>query len=111
MSCLTQKPVITIALPRMTSVDTQGNGEVMSDAGTVYRAHRPALIFLTGLSGSGKSTLASGLEQGLRDSGLRATVIDGDVLRAGPCRDLGFSDADRRENIRRATELALTQAD
>src|SRR5437868_6243910 len=110
MSCLSQKPHGPSVLARKVSVNRRGNGDSMSNAGTVYRGHRAALIFLTGLSGSGKSTLASGLEQRLRDGGLRATVIDGDILRAGPCKDLGFSDADRRENIRRATELALIQA-
>jgi bifunctional enzyme CysN/CysC len=73
--------------------------------------HRPAMLFLTGLSGSGKSTLATGLEQKLRAAHVLATVVDGDRLRAGLCRDLGFSSEDRHENIRRATELALHLAD
>jgi adenylyl-sulfate kinase len=83
----------------------------MSNTDRVYREHRPAVIFLTGLSGAGKSTLATGLEQRLRQDGVLTSVVDGDVLRAGLSSNLGFSDADRRENIRRATELALHLAD
>jgi adenylyl-sulfate kinase len=75
------------------------------------RPHRPALIFLTGLSGAGKSTLAVGLKERLTAEGVLATIVDGDVLRTGLSSNLGFSDADRRENIRRATELALHLAD
>lgn len=69
--------------------------------------HRGAVLWLTGLSGAGKSTLATGLEGRLLEARVLATVIDGDALRAGLCRDLGFSAEDRRENIRRAGELAL----
>ena len=73
--------------------------------------HRGAVIWLTGLSASGKSTLAVGLERRLLEAGVLAAIVDGDVLRAGLSRDLGFSDADRRENIRRAAELAYHFAD
>jgi adenylyl-sulfate kinase len=83
----------------------------MSSGPTAPRGHAPALIFLTGLSGSGKSTLAVGLKERLMAQGILATIVDGDVLRAGLSSNLGFSDADRRENIRRATELALHLAD
>lgn len=74
-------------------------------------AHRAAILFLTGLSGSGKSTLARGLQTALRNAGILTTIVDGDVLRTGLCKDLGFSAEDRRENLRRATELALHLAD
>src|ERR1044071_114625 len=83
----------------------------MTKADRVYRAHRPAVVFLTGFSGAGKSTLASGLETRLLADGILATIVDGDVLRKGVSSNLGFSDEDRRENIRRATELALHLAD
>ena len=73
--------------------------------------HRPAILFLTGLSGSGKSTLAVALKQQLDERQILATVVDGDALRTGLSSNLGFSDEDRRENIRRATELALHLAD
>jgi len=66
-----------------------------------------AILWLTGLSGAGKSTLAEALERRLRTTGVFPVVLDGDVLRAGLCAGLGFSDADRRENIRRAGEVAL----
>ena len=69
--------------------------------------HEAAVIWLTGLPGSGKSTLAVELEQRLLAEGVLAAIVDGDVLRAGLTRDLGFSLADRRENVRRAAELAL----
>ncbi len=73
--------------------------------------HRPAIIFLTGLSGAGKSTMANGLAGDLKSRGLLTTVVDGDVLRTGLSSNLGFSEEDRRENIRRASELALHLAD
>lgn len=62
-------------------------------------------IWLTGLSGSGKSTLAQALEVDFQTQGKPSAVIDGDALRQGLCQDLGFSRADRQENIRRAAEL------
>ena len=63
-------------------------------------------VWLTGLSGSGKSTLAQALQLELKAQGRACAVLDGDVLRAGLCRDLGFSAADRSENIRRVAEVA-----
>lgn len=73
--------------------------------------HRGAIIWLTGLSGSGKSTLATALEQKLFDAHILPVVLDGDVLRTGLSCGLGFSDADRKENIRRAAEAALLLAE
>ncbi|MGI6496456.1 MAG: sulfate adenylyltransferase subunit CysN [Kiritimatiellia bacterium] len=67
---------------------------------------RPATLWFTGLSGSGKSTIAQALEKRLLDEGRMAVVLDGDNLRHGLNRDLGFSDADRHENLRRAAEVA-----
>jgi adenylylsulfate kinase len=68
--------------------------------------HRGAAILLTGLPAAGKSTLAQALHAELFARGLQSVVLDGDGLRVGLNRDLGFSDADRQENIRRASELA-----
>ncbi|WNW10533.1 adenylyl-sulfate kinase [Pseudomonas sp. DTU_2021_1001937_2_SI_NGA_ILE_001] len=65
------------------------------------------VFWLTGLPAAGKTTLARALAQRLDAQGLRALVLDGDELRRGLCADLGMSDADRRENIRRAGEVAL----
>jgi len=62
--------------------------------------------WLTGLSGAGKTTLANAVAQHLRTAGQAVCVLDGDVLRAGLCRDLGFAAADREENMRRTAELA-----
>lgn len=62
-------------------------------------------LWMTGLSASGKSTLAEGVAARLLNRGLHCKVIDGDELRRGLCADLGFSRADRRENIRRVAEI------
>ena len=67
--------------------------------------HRSVVIWLTGLSGAGKSTLAHALDQALHERGCRSYVLDGDNVRHGLCQDLGFSDADRTENIRRIGEM------
>lgn len=68
-------------------------------------------VWITGLSGAGKSTLAQALFAELQQRGTRAFVLDGDHLRQGLCADLGFSDADRHENIRRAGEVARLMFD
>jgi bifunctional enzyme CysN/CysC len=73
--------------------------------------HRGCIVWMTGLSGSGKSTLAQVLEQRLLTSGILSTILDGDVLRTGLSRNLGFTPDDRSENLRRATELAIHMAD
>jgi len=76
------------------------------------RADLPArCIWLTGLPAAGKTTLASALEQRLREVGRMTCVLDGDSLRKGLCRDLGFSEADRVENIRRVAEVARLMVD
>lgn len=72
---------------------------------------RPHVIWFTGLSGAGKSTLANLLDQRLHAQGIRSFVLDGDLLRTGLNRGLGYSDADRSENIRRAAEVARLMAD
>ncbi|MEW8204125.1 MAG: adenylyl-sulfate kinase [Candidatus Thiodiazotropha endolucinida] len=68
--------------------------------------HRAKLLWFTGLSGSGKSTLAHALEEELHLRECRTYVFDGDNVRHGLCRDLGFSTEDRSENIRRIGEMA-----
>lgn len=68
--------------------------------------HRGAILWFTGLSGAGKSTLAHAVEEHLHQRGCRTFVLDGDNVRHGLCGDLGFSAADRVENIRRVGELA-----
>lgn len=68
--------------------------------------HKGATLWLTGLSGSGKSTVANLLEKALWERGVRSMVLDGDNVRHGLNKDLGFSPADRTENIRRIGEVA-----
>ena len=68
--------------------------------------HRGAIIWFTGLSGSGKSTLAHADEETLHQHGCKTIVLDGDNVRHGLCGDLGFSEKDRQENIRRIGEMA-----
>ena len=70
------------------------------------RGHRGAALWFTGLSGSGKSTIAAKVEHELLTLGCASYVLDGDNVRHGLCRDLGFSPADRDENIRRIGEVA-----
>jgi bifunctional enzyme CysN/CysC len=67
---------------------------------------RPAILWFTGLSGAGKSTVANIVEQRLHAAGHHTMLLDGDNVRHGLCRDLGFTEADRVENIRRAGEVA-----
>ncbi|MEP7106542.1 MAG: adenylyl-sulfate kinase [Ferruginibacter sp.] len=71
----------------------------------------PRLIWLTGLSGSGKTTLAFRLEQYFFRKGFKVFVLDGDNVRKGLCKDLGFSEDDRRENLRRVAEVARLMLD
>jgi adenylylsulfate kinase len=68
--------------------------------------HRGCTVWLTGLSGSGKSTIAVELEKELWNGGVRAYILDGDNIRHGLNKNLGFSPADRTENIRRIGEVA-----
>ena len=73
--------------------------------------HRPAILWFTGLSGAGKSTIANLLETRLHAAGAHTYLLDGDNIRHGLNRDLGFTDADRVENIRRVAEVAKLFAD
>lgn len=68
--------------------------------------HRSTILWFTGLSGAGKSTLAHAVEERLHQARARTYVLDGDNVRHGLCGDLGFSAADRSENIRRIGEMA-----
>ncbi len=89
-------------------------GEVTWHPGEVAREDRPsrgATVWLTGLSGSGKSTVAVAAERALVAAGRPAYVLDGDNLRHGLNADLGFSAADRTENVRRVGHVARLRAD
>jgi len=84
---------------------------VDQDTRSEQKNQRPLVIWFTGLSASGKSTIAGALEQILTHQGYHTYLLDGDNVRHGLCGDLGFSDADRQENIRRVGEVAKLVAD
>jgi bifunctional enzyme CysN/CysC len=86
-------------------------GKVTTEQRALLHGHAGYVVWLTGLSSSGKSTVAMELERELFNSGRHAYVLDGDNLRHGLCSDLGFSHQDRKENIRRAGEMAKLFAD
>ncbi|MBU6371254.1 MAG: adenylyl-sulfate kinase [Alphaproteobacteria bacterium] len=72
---------------------------------------KPVVAWFTGVSGAGKSTIANLVDQKLHALGRRTALLDGDNLRHGLSRDLGFTDADRSENLRRAAEVARLMTD
>ena len=80
-------------------------------ARAAIKRQRPRCLWLTGLPGAGKSTLAHLLEHALHEPGLHTYLLDGDNVRHGLSRDLGFSEADRDENIRRIAEVARLMVD
>ena len=80
-------------------------------ARAALNAQKPCLLWFTGLSGSGKSTIANLLEQRLHHEGYRTYLLDGDNLRGGLNRDLGFTEADRIENVRRVAEVGRMMVD
>jgi len=82
------------------------HGQVNRKQREMRNGHPGCVIWLTGLSASGKSTLAAELEGQLFNRGNHVCVLDGDNIRHGLCSDLGFSQADRMENIRRVGEVA-----
>ena len=77
----------------------------------LINSQKPLVLWFTGLSASGKSTIANLVNKKLNNSNKKTYLLDGDNLRHGLCRDLGFSDLDRRENIRRAAELSKIISD
>ena len=97
--------VMTASTPRATNI-VWHEASVDRAARADKRGHRSAILWFTGLSGSGKSTLANAVNAALFERGLGTYVLDGDNVRHGLCKDLGFSDADREENIRRIGEVA-----
>ena len=97
--------VMTASTPKATNI-VWHEASVDRAARADNRGHRSAILWFTGLSGSGKSTLANAVNAALFERGLGTYVLDGDNVRHGLCKDLGFSDADREENIRRIGEVA-----
>lgn len=102
-----------IVIDRLT-FDTVGAGMIIDRLPEVSQSlpasHRggvtPVTVWLTGLSGSGKSSIAEAVSERLRSAGVPCTVLDGDIMRTGLNSDLKFSEADRRENVRRNAEVA-----
>ncbi|KAI9850211.1 MAG: Adenylyl-sulfate kinase [Thelocarpon superellum] len=93
-----------------TNITWHASGLTRSER-TALRQQRGLTIWLTGLSASGKSTIATALEQHLLHLGVAAYRLDGDNVRFGLNKDLGFSERDRNENIRRIAEVARLFAD
>ena len=85
--------------------------KVDKDQRAGLKKQRPSVLWFTGLSGAGKSTVAGALETELAERGYHTYLLDGDNVRHGLCKDLGFSDTERRENIRRIGEVAKLMAD
>ena len=83
------------------------NATVTRERREQQNGHRGGLFWFTGLSGAGKSTLAHTVEEKLYQNGYRTFVLDGDNVRHGLCADLGFSEEDRKENIRRIGHMAM----
>ena len=102
--------MIRYALRRSSNIHWQAT-DVSKTARAEMKGQKPAVLWFTGLSGSGKSTIANILEKKLAAIGKHTYLLDGDNVRHGLNKDLGFTDADRVENIRRVTEVSKLLAD
>jgi bifunctional enzyme CysN/CysC len=102
--------LLHFALRRSQNIHWQAT-EVDKDARARQNGHRPCVLWMTGLSGSGKSTIANVVERELHALGVRTYLLDGDNVRHGLNKDLGFTAADRVENIRRTGEVAKLMVD
>jgi bifunctional enzyme CysN/CysC len=97
--------MVTHALRRSANI-SEHHYEIDRSARAVQKNQKAKVIWLTGLSGSGKSTIANALEKRLFSLGMHSYVLDGDNLRLGLNKDLGFTREDRAENVRRVSEVA-----
>jgi bifunctional enzyme CysN/CysC len=102
--------VINFALRRATNIHWQDLA-VSPEQRAELKGHQAAVLWFTGLSGAGKSTIANRLEQKLLSIGCHTMLLDGDNVRHGLNRDLGFTDTDRVENIRRIGEVSRLMTD
>ena len=100
----------TILDPKNNSVYLQ-RMSVQKEHRALKNDHKPCVVWLTGLSGSGKTSTADALENKLHALGYKTYTLDGDNVRHGLNNDLGFTDADRVENIRRVAEVAKLMVD
>jgi bifunctional enzyme CysN/CysC len=97
--------MVTYALRRSANI-SEHKYEVDREARAAQKSQKAKVLWLTGLSGSGKSTIANALEKKLFSMGLHSYILDGDNLRLGLNKDLGFTREDRAENVRRVSEVA-----
>jgi bifunctional enzyme CysN/CysC len=104
------QPAVNPPLPAIDNIHWQ-NVDIDKMARRVLNGHGSCVVWFTGLSGAGKSTLANRLEKRLHECHVRTYVLDGDNVRHGLSRDLGFTTADRVENIRRIGEVAKLMVD
>ncbi|MGM0694304.1 MAG: sulfate adenylyltransferase subunit CysN [Pseudomonadota bacterium] len=102
--------MLHFALRRSQNIHRQ-HVDIDKQARALSKAQRPAVLWFTGLSGAGKSTIANLVEKKLHAAGQHTYLLDGDNVRHGLNRDLGFTDADRVENIRRVGEVAKLMVD
>lgn len=102
--------MIDLSLRRATNIHWQRLA-VDKSVRARLKQQRPCVLWFTGLSGAGKSTIADLVDRRLAELGRHATLLDGDNLRHGINRDLGFSNADRMENVRRTAEIAVLFVD
>ena len=102
--------MLHFALRRALNIHRQ-HLDVSRETHAALKGQRPAVLWFTGLSGAGKSTIANIVEQKLSARGRHTFLLDGDNVRHGLNRDLGFTEADRIENIRRVGEVARLMAD
>tara|TARA_Y100000992_G_scaffold213426_1_gene147044 strand:- start:384 stop:1175 length:792 start_codon:yes stop_codon:yes gene_type:complete len=102
--------MINFALRRSQNIQLQ-NLSINKNLREKINGHKGQVLWMTGLSGSGKSTLANELEKKLYSQGKKTYILDGDNIRYGLNKDLGFTDKDRVENIRRIAEVAKLMSD
>ena len=102
--------LLHFALRRSQNVHWQAV-DVTPESRSALKGHGPGVVWFTGLSGAGKSTIANRTEQRLHRLGVHTALLDGDNVRHGLNRDLGFTQADRVENVRRVAEVAKLMAD
>jgi bifunctional enzyme CysN/CysC len=102
--------MVVHALRRATNI-TKHDYEIDKEVRSQQKGQRAKLIWMTGLSGSGKSTIANALEKKLFAAGIHSYILEGDNLRLGLNKDLGFTKEDRAENVRRVAEVGKLMVD